>query len=345
MAANLKSVALILLLLTGCATPSHQHSATPPLHHSTTSLSVPFIAQKPNYCGPAALAMLANFYGHTVTQDEIASAIYLPNIRATLTSELSDYAHRYNLWTRQYRGSLPDLQDKLAAGVPVIVLGQFGTDYHFFIVLGFDESRQMVIVHSDTRPDLELSRDEFIKHWEHADRWTMIACPPDRAQWELSADEHNDLGVFLERLGQLPEAVGHYEEATTLNPSSSYFQMNLGNGLRKQGKYRDAAAAFTKAIELDSTNADALNNLADTYLELNDSLDEAAQLCQRALEILPSHRAYYYDTLGSIRLKQGKPTEAIEAFELALNGTTDRQTSLRAGIHQRLAAARALVEK
>ena len=34
-----------------------------------TVLNVPFIAQKPNYCGPAALAMLANYYGHAVTQD------------------------------------------------------------------------------------------------------------------------------------------------------------------------------------------------------------------------------------------------------------------------------------
>ena len=41
-------------------------------------------------CGPAALAMLANYYGHPVSQDEIAGAIYLPDIGGTLTSELGD---------------------------------------------------------------------------------------------------------------------------------------------------------------------------------------------------------------------------------------------------------------
>src|SRR5580658_1044215 len=85
-------------------------------------LNVPFIAQKPNYCGPAALAMLANYYGHPVTQDEIAGVIYLPDIGGTLSNELGDYARRFHLWVRQYHGSLDDLREKLAAGVPLLVL-------------------------------------------------------------------------------------------------------------------------------------------------------------------------------------------------------------------------------
>src|SRR5579859_2721181 len=97
-------------------------------------LDVPFIAQKPNYCGPAALAMLANFYGHPVSQDEIAGAIYLPDIGGTITSELGDYARRFHLWVRQYHGSLDDLREKLSAGVPLLVLGRFGEQSHYFVV-------------------------------------------------------------------------------------------------------------------------------------------------------------------------------------------------------------------
>ena len=48
-------------------------SAAPFARAADDILDVPFIAQKPNYCGPAALAMLANYYGHPVSQDEIAS--------------------------------------------------------------------------------------------------------------------------------------------------------------------------------------------------------------------------------------------------------------------------------
>jgi hypothetical protein len=109
-------------------------------------LPVPFIVQKPNYCGPAALAMLANYYGHPVSQDDIAGAIYLPDIGGTLTSELGGYARRFHLWVRQYHGSLGDLREKLAAGVPLLVLGRFGEHPHYFVVLGWDSFRQVVTV-------------------------------------------------------------------------------------------------------------------------------------------------------------------------------------------------------
>ena len=98
-------------------------------------------------------------------------------------------------------------------------------------------------------------------------------------------------------------------------------------------------------MKLDPENADAMNNLAWAYCELGANLDEAVQLCERAVKLRPSSRAYYLDTLGSVYLKQGRVKEAVEAFESALAATTERQSSLRAGIQQRLAAARALLEK
>ncbi len=332
------SALCLSLLICGCATQARKHV-------STQALAVPFIAQKPNYCGPAALAMLADYYGHNVSQDEIATAIYLPQIRGTLTAELAEYAGQFDLWVRQYRGSRADLHQKLAAGVPLIVLGKFGTQYHYFVVLGFDDFNDTIIVHSDTRPDLSLSEDDFLRWWDRANRWTLLVCPPGRAQWNLSADEHNDLGVFLENTGQFLAAAGQYNAATQLEPTNSYYQMNLGNALLKEKLFAESASAYRQAVVLAPDNADALNNLAYAYVELNANLDEAAALCDRAVNLRPSHRAYYLDTLGSVRLKQGKPQEAVAAFESALAATTDHQSALRAGIQQRLATARALVEK
>ncbi len=303
------------------------------------ALEVPFIAQKSNYCGPAALAMVANFHGHAVTQDEIASAIYLPEIHGTLTADLAGYAQRFGLWTRQCRGTRADLHEKLSAGIPVIVLGKLGHRYHYFVVL--DYRGDQLIVHSDTRPRLQLREEDFLRWWDRADRWTLLVCPPDRATWRLSADEHNDLGVFLERASKFAAAAGHYREAAELQPQNSYFQMNLGNALLKQKLFAEAAAAFAKAGD----NPDALNNLAYAYGELNANLEEAVQLCERAVKLRPSHRAYYLDTLAWIQMKQGKRDEAIATYEQALAATAERQSSLRAGIEQRLATARALLEK
>jgi tetratricopeptide (TPR) repeat protein len=334
---------LMVIGFSGCATPVRRSPG-----RGGSPISVPFIAQKPNFCGPAALAMLAQYYGHCVTQDDVAGAIYLPEIRGTLTTELADYARRFNLWVRQYRGSETDLRQKLAAGVPLIVLGKFGRQYHYFVVLHVDDFQQTVTVHSDTRAGVEFSQDEFRRFWERADRWTLLVCPLElasnpsrRAAWRLSADEHNDLGVLLERTGHPAAAAGNYREATELQPTNSHFQMNLGNALLKQKLFSEAAAAYAQAMKLDPENADAMNNLACAYAEIGADLDQAIQLCHRAAALRPSHRAYYLDTLGSVLLKQGKPGEAVAAFESALTAVTDHQSALRAGIQQRLAAARA----
>jgi tetratricopeptide (TPR) repeat protein len=317
-----------LLALTGCATVRHSN---------TSVLEVPFIAQQPNYCGPAALAMLANYYGQPVTQDEIAGAIYLPEIRGTLTADLADYAQRCGLWVRQYRGNRADLCQKLAAGVPLIVLGKLGINEHYFVVLAYRDGE--FTVHSDTRANLHLREDDFLRWWNRADRWTLLVCPPARTAWRLSADEHNDLGVFLERTGQFSAAAGHYREAVELTPRNSYFAMNLGNALMKQNLYAEAATAFRRAGD----NPDALNNLAYVLGELNANLDEAVALCERAIKLQPSHRAYYLDTLGGILIKRGQTREAVAVFESALGAATEHQSELRAGIAQRLAAARALI--
>jgi tetratricopeptide (TPR) repeat protein len=301
-------------------------------------LPVPFIAQKPNYCGPAALAMLANYYGCTVSQDEIASAIYLPDIGGTLTSELNDYARRFNFWVRQYQGSADDLRQKLDAGVPLLVLGRFGEQPHYFVVLGWDNFRQVITVHSDTRPRYEMRAEEFLRRWDRAGRWTLLVCPPEKATWRLTPEDHNDLGVFFERAGLLESATQHYVAATQSSPHNSYFRMNLGNALLKQRRLREAADTFARAVELDSQNADAMNNLAYAYLEMGRNLDEAAKLCERAAELRPARRAWYLDTLGSILLKQGKQDAARAAFEKALAATTNQQESLRAAIQQRISA-------
>lgn len=300
------------LLLTGCATTSRP----PP---------VPFIAQAPQQCGPAALAMVAQYYGHAVAPEQIAQEIYLPAVRGVLTAELADYARRFQLWTRPYRGSFADLRHKTRAGIPLIVLGRFGAQWHYFVVLAADDD---IVAHSDTRPFVRLRRDDFQRHWERAHRWTLLVCPPERATWDLTADERTDLGVFLEELGRLDEAARQYELAG--------HDFNLGNIRLKQGRYAEAAALFAKA----PADPDALNNLAWAYHEMGDRLEEAAAFCQRAMELRPASRAYYLDTLGSILLKQGRPAEAVAAFEAALAATTDRQAALRAAIQRRLDDAR-----
>ncbi len=333
----------ILLLVAGCATvspprPDHQNPGG-----NSGVLSVPFLAQKPNYCGPAALAMVAAYYGKSLTQDDVADAIRQPGVRGVLTSDLAEYARRLGFWVRVYRGNLADLRQKLAAGIPLILCTRFGESDHLLVALGTDNFRRTITVHSDTRPQLELPQEDFLRYWERGGRWTLLVCPPDRIPWRMSADEHNDLGVFLERRGQHVAAAGHYRMATELQPNNPVFHLNLGNALLKQNLFSEAAAAYRRAVELAPDDANAMNNLAWAYCELGANLEEAAALCRRAAALQPARCAYYLDTLGSVLLKQGKTKEAVQAFETALAATTSRQTTLRDAIRQRLQAAQQLL--
>lgn len=322
----MKHSAALLLLLAGCST-LHAPPSTPP---------VPFIAQQPNHCGPAALAMVAGYYGQPMSQNDIPTGP-----RGALTTDLLAHAGTLGLWARQYWGDRADLRQKLAAGIPLIVRGRFGDNDHYFVALALNPFRQIITVHTDARPGWEMSVEDFDRFWERGGRWTLLVCPPARATWTLSADEHNDLGVFLERRDQPAAAAGHYRAALALAPTNSYYALNLGNALLQQKLFPEAVAAFQQAGE----NPDALNNLAYTYAQLGRRLDEAAALCRRAIALRPTQRAYYLDTLAGILLQQGNPRDAMAAYEQALAATTDRQSALRAGIRQRLATARALVEK
>lgn len=328
-------VVLLAAGLLGCAT-TRSHTGLP---------AVPFIPQKPGYCGPAALAMVANYYGQPVTQDEIAAAVYQPDLSATLTTDLANYAARWDFWSREYRGSLADLQQKLSAGVPLIVLGKLGRRDHFFVVLDWDRRTDTVWVHSDTRPYQPVRGEDFRRWWDRANRWTLLVCPPQRITWRLNAAEHNDLGLFFETRGQLATAAGHYRWAAELERTNSYYFVNLGNALLKQRLLREAISAYRRAVAIAPSNADALNNLAYAYAEAGVHLDEAAQLCEQAIRLNPAHRAYYLDTLGTVLLRQGNAAAAVAAYREALAATTEQQASLRAGIEQRLAAARALVNE
>lgn len=339
---NLKSSlrASLFLLLAGC---SSFHAFRSPINlprlprrPARAALDVPFLAQKPGQCGPAALAMITAYYDKPALPDDIAAAVYLPNLRGALTTDLAAHAQRLGFWTRVYRGDIADLRQKISAGTPLILATRFGANNHYLVAIAADNFAGAVTVHTDTRAAVVLTDEELLHHWERAGRWTLLACPPNRANWRLTPDEHNDLGVYLERRGKPIAAAGHYRLAAELAPRAALYPFNLGNVFLKLDLNTEAADAFRRAVTLEPDNADALNNLAVAWTALGANLDEAAAHARRAAELRPAHRAYYLDTLGDIYAKQNKIPEARAAYQQALDATTDRQTKLRETIRAHL---------
>lgn len=55
-------------------------------------LAVPFIKQKDEFCGPAALSSVLAFYGEDVSQEEVAENVYIKQLKGALITDLENYA-------------------------------------------------------------------------------------------------------------------------------------------------------------------------------------------------------------------------------------------------------------
>jgi len=124
-----------------------------------------------------------------------------------------------------------------------------------------------------------------------------------------SALAHSRLAGALLYLGENDAAEAPIFRALSLNPNLSEVQHTLGLYYFARG-LPEAYTAFERAVELDTDNADALENYA--FVRWVQGIDEnVAELYGRALEI-DRHSLSRYGSLGQILGQQGKTGEVLE---------------------------------
>ncbi|MDP1758300.1 MAG: tetratricopeptide repeat protein, partial [Thermodesulfovibrionales bacterium] len=110
----------------------------------------------------------------------------------------------------------------------------------------------------------------------------------------LSPEEHINLGVAYERKGEIDNALKEYRLASKKLPLAYLY---MGNICFQKNDFDEAESAYRKAIKKDSQNADAHNNLAWLYYTKKENLNEAEELVLKAIELNPSKKEIYQDTL------------------------------------------------
>ncbi len=169
----------VLLLLAACATVPHPDVATlPPVH-----LSVPFFSGEERLCCPASLAAVFAFFEKgepPLSPDEIARAIFLPELNGTLAFDLTRFARSRGYATRSYAGTLSDLHRHLSGGTPPIVFLNLGLQGfpagHFVVVAGLDANG--VIAHSGPHSNERISPRAFMAAWGKTGYQTLAITPP-----------------------------------------------------------------------------------------------------------------------------------------------------------------------
>ena len=141
-----------------------------------------------NYCGPACLAMVLNYWNETrsFSQRKIADEIYDSGSRATYNSELVLYPRTQGFESYSFQGNLQILKDLVAKDIPVIVLTKTIKQVakgHYRVVIGFDDDENQIIFHDPLFGGRRAMRTKaFMKVWElgkgrNQSRWMMAVVP------------------------------------------------------------------------------------------------------------------------------------------------------------------------
>lgn len=133
----------------------------------TKLLDVPFVGQKPGYCGPAALAMVMQYFGEQVTQDEIGLEMCAEYFGATM-KELADFAESKGFKPIIKVISLNELINQLSNDLPVIVAQKLNfkmINGHYRVVIGYDE-RNIVFHDPELGPSRYFAHKLFSSLWE-----------------------------------------------------------------------------------------------------------------------------------------------------------------------------------
>jgi len=171
--------------------------------------------------------------------------------------------------------------------------------------------------------------------------------------------------------GKGDEAIRTLQTAAARFPKDSAVMISLGSAFEREKKYTEAEGVFRQIIGADPKNADALNSLGYMFAERGQRLDEAVELVERALAIEPGNGAYldslgwaYYKQnrleqaepplreaakqhptssviqshLGDLLIKRGLYKEAIDAWQLALDG--DGEFVSRSDLEDKIKSAR-----
>ncbi len=176
-------------------------------------IPVPFYYQDTDYyCGPACLAMVFDYYGENISQNEIADAArtlpyvtytdemvraaHFSNISTSKGTEMPENITGYTLRKLGYAAfenqemSLAQLKGYIDEDKPLILLMWYSGYHHsthYRVAVGYNETH--VFLHDPWNnitwggayggPNMALNYTAFIDRWAYWDNWTLYVSPWD----------------------------------------------------------------------------------------------------------------------------------------------------------------------
>lgn len=303
------------LLLSGCA--SLGAPATPPTSFPAGEgvfiQDVPAIAQRAYQCGPTALESVLRYWGRPVNPDEMRQALVTPGARGVLNFTLANYPRTQGLWTEVHQADRDDIRAWLRRGIPPIVMlrvGPWGVPtHHYVVVRGFNDREGVYYANVGDAAPQAIRYATFERRWRDARHWCLIAVPPERVDWDLTADQAGDMAVMRFnlanahlRLREWDAASVIYQELLEESPEWGAVSNNLAWIAVEQGKPDEAIRLIEQAFAAGARrDYDILDTLGLAHCRLQQH--EAAQ-------------TYF---LEAIRTTPSPPSDAVELIQRHIN--------------------------
>lgn len=142
---------------------------------------VPFFRQEESWCGSAALAGVTSFWGREIGLEQISSRVRIPQLRGVLPMDMVSFLNEYGFETKSFAGTLDDLRVLVRSDLPVISLLDLGFNRYrqprYVTVIGFDDASEVIIAHDGLTANKVIEYEKFMKAWERAGRWMIVAVP------------------------------------------------------------------------------------------------------------------------------------------------------------------------
>ena len=136
---------------------------------------------------------------------------------------------------------------------------------------------------------------------------------------------HNNLGVVLQDLDRVEEAIPFFKLAGVLSKTPyAAPHVNLARAYYELGKLDEAREATEKAVSMDGGNPITLLIAANVYCARNEKLDAARGFARTAVEkIGDADKAAAWSTLAELEYKLNNIAAAITAIDTAIALDTD----------------------
>jgi len=280
---------------------------------------------KRNYCGPACLAMVLNYWDETRPYDqaEITAAIFDSASQATYNSEMVLYPRGKGFASYSFQGTLEALKDLVGKGIPVIVLTktiQQIAKGHYRVVIGFDDAKGQIIFHDPFLGGRRAMKFKtFMKVWElgkgrNQSRWTM-AVFPEKDPFPFAALQNDpltaiNLATAYYRRSDFMSSRRQWEIARESLGQDPYPLVSLAMVSLREGNAAEAEALALQALRLDEKSAYALDVLGLAHARQG-RISEALQSLEQAQRLAPNEKfiRMHYLQVRALGIEKARPDQ------------------------------------